>query len=262
MKWTPEKDQLLLLKILETHSLSVDAKRVAEAWPKSLGPDMPTPRAISERLVRMRNTARESSGMEGHFSIGKGLKTGSPMAKSTASTAASSPASVSTPQKLRISNGRKSVQGSQGSPLKRKRRVDDDDDDTEDGECTPVQVKGEKNGVRASGSDTETGVGGQTPTKTVKGKGVKKESGVRSVARLKKEIIDLDSEAEVAPVKRVRKASVLAPGMVEWEDEEDGDGDGESSASEYVPEAEGKGEANGQEAESGEDFYDGDLYEA
>ncbi|GLA71734.1 hypothetical protein AtubIFM55763_002214 [Aspergillus tubingensis] len=131
MKWTPEKDQLLLLKILETHSLSVDAKRVAEAWPKSLGPDMPTPRAISERLVRMRNTARESSGMEGHFSIGKGLKTGSPMTKSTAS-AASSPASVSTPYKLHVSNARK------GSALKRKRDDDDDDEGGDVGEYTPT----------------------------------------------------------------------------------------------------------------------------
>ncbi|RAK91615.1 hypothetical protein BO79DRAFT_252449 [Aspergillus costaricaensis CBS 115574] len=243
MKWTPEKDQLLLLKILETHSLSVDAKRVAEAWPKSLGPDMPTPRAISERLVRMRNTARESSGIEGHFSIGKGLKTGSPMTKSTAS-AASSPASVSTPHKLRVSNARK------GSALKRKR--DDDDDDDEDGdvgEYTPTPAKMKVEGD----SDTEIENGMDTPTKPMKGKGV----SARPSAQLKKEVVDLESEAEVAPVKRVRKASALAPGMVEWKDEDD-EGDGESSASEYVPEVEAKGEG----VYSAEEFDDGDLYDA
>ncbi|OJZ92471.1 hypothetical protein ASPFODRAFT_121917 [Aspergillus luchuensis CBS 106.47] len=245
MKWTPEKDQLLLLKILETHSLSVDAKRVAEAWPKSLGPDMPTPRAISERLVRMRNTARESSGMEGHFSIGKGLKTGSPMTKSTAS-AASSPASVSTPHNLRVSNARK------GSALKRKRDDDDDDDEVEDGdvgEYTPTPAKMKVEG----GSDTEIENGVETPTKAMKGKGV----SARPSAQVKKEVVDLESEAEVAPVKRVRKASALAPGMVEWKDEDD-EGEGESSASEYVPEVEAKGEG----VYSAEEFDDGDLYDA
>ncbi|GLB03643.1 hypothetical protein AtubIFM57258_008884 [Aspergillus tubingensis] len=242
MKWTPEKDQLLLLKILETHSLSVDAKRVAEAWPKSLGPDMPTPRAISERLVRMRNTARESSGMEGHFSIGKGLKTGSPMAKSTAS-AASSPASVSTPHKLRVSNARK------GSALKRKRDDDDDDEDGNVGEYTPTPAKMKVEG----GSDTEIENGMETPTKAMKGKGL----SARSSAQLKKEVVDLESEAEVAPVKRLRKASALAPGMVEWKDEDD-EGEGESSASEYVPEVEAKGEG----VYSAEEFDDGDLYDA
>ncbi|GKZ84259.1 hypothetical protein AnigIFM56816_009580 [Aspergillus niger] len=243
MKWTPEKDQLLLLKILETHSLSVDAKRVAEAWPKSLGPDMPTPRAISERLVRMRNTARESGGENGHFSIGKGLKNGSPMAKSTTNVA-SSPASVSTPQTLRISNARKGVS------MKRKRDEDDDlDEDREEGEYTPTPAKVKGDG----GSDTEIEIGLETPSKTVKGKGV----SVRSTAQLKKEVIDLESEADVAPVKRVRKASALAPGMVEWKDEED-DGEGESSASEYVP----KGEGEGAGVDSGEEFDDGDLYDA
>ncbi|KAL4763514.1 uncharacterized protein BDW70DRAFT_157928 [Aspergillus foveolatus] len=77
MKWTPEKDQLLLLKILETHDFRLDPKRVAEVWRKSRRPffisksefrpnqqtqhtatienqDKPTPRAITERLARIR----------------------------------------------------------------------------------------------------------------------------------------------------------------------------------------------------------------
>ncbi|KAL4782493.1 hypothetical protein BJX76DRAFT_358859 [Aspergillus varians] len=79
MKWTPETDQLLLLKILETHELKVNTAKVAEAW--SPGQNRPTPRAITERLVRMRQMVKSSSaqGTEGHFSIGSG-------ASSTAST--------------------------------------------------------------------------------------------------------------------------------------------------------------------------------
>ncbi|KAI9807611.1 MAG: hypothetical protein M1825_005551 [Sarcosagium campestre] len=56
VKWTPDNDQVLLLKILETHpTISVDASAVANAWPADR--EKPTARAISERLVKIRKTA-------------------------------------------------------------------------------------------------------------------------------------------------------------------------------------------------------------
>ncbi|KAL1968688.1 hypothetical protein VTN77DRAFT_1514 [Rasamsonia byssochlamydoides] len=53
MKWTTENDHILLLKILETHNITVNAAKVAAAWPGD-GDAKPTPRAVSERLVKLR----------------------------------------------------------------------------------------------------------------------------------------------------------------------------------------------------------------
>ncbi|KAL5336251.1 hypothetical protein BJX70DRAFT_400755 [Aspergillus crustosus] len=67
IKWTPEKDQL--------------ATPVSEAWPTAAGQDKPTPRAITERLVKFRQLAKSSAtnaGGDGHFSIGKGIKSSAP----------------------------------------------------------------------------------------------------------------------------------------------------------------------------------------
>ncbi|ODM15304.1 hypothetical protein SI65_09245 [Aspergillus cristatus] len=89
VKWTPENDQLLLLKILETHDLSVNTKKVAEAWPATDAKDKPTPRAITERLVRMRQTARASSGNAGGFAIKSAPATPKKPRNNTTSTPAS-----------------------------------------------------------------------------------------------------------------------------------------------------------------------------
>ncbi|KZF20562.1 hypothetical protein L228DRAFT_173902 [Xylona heveae TC161] len=69
MKWTPDNDQLLLLKILETHDLTVDTKKIAAAWPTDDGREGPTARAISERLVKIRANAK--AGGAGHFAVKK-----------------------------------------------------------------------------------------------------------------------------------------------------------------------------------------------
>ncbi|KAJ5931891.1 hypothetical protein N7516_006380 [Penicillium verrucosum] len=58
VKWDSNADQTLLAKILETHELSVDATRVAEAWPTQDGGHKPTPRAIKERLARIKENVR------------------------------------------------------------------------------------------------------------------------------------------------------------------------------------------------------------
>ncbi|KMU84941.1 hypothetical protein CIHG_02724 [Coccidioides immitis H538.4] len=60
IKWTPENDQILLVEILETHQLSVDTKKVSEAWPQADPNAIPTPRAITERLHRIKKASKEN----------------------------------------------------------------------------------------------------------------------------------------------------------------------------------------------------------
>lgn len=66
VKWTPETDQTLLLKILETSDVAPKCAEIAEKWPA--GQEHPTPRAISERIFKIRALAK-ASGTTGHFSI-------------------------------------------------------------------------------------------------------------------------------------------------------------------------------------------------
>ncbi|KAJ6124231.1 hypothetical protein N7471_011548 [Penicillium samsonianum] len=58
IKWDAMADQTLLAKILETHDLSVDVAKVAEAWPVQEDGHRPTPRALKERLNRIRENVR------------------------------------------------------------------------------------------------------------------------------------------------------------------------------------------------------------
>ncbi|KAJ5104148.1 hypothetical protein N7532_004677 [Penicillium argentinense] len=65
IRWTAAADQILLVKILETHDLAVDTVRVAEAWPnvsfswRCRGPT--NPRAIKERLAKIKEMARQTA---------------------------------------------------------------------------------------------------------------------------------------------------------------------------------------------------------
>ncbi|PWY94919.1 hypothetical protein BO94DRAFT_581269 [Aspergillus sclerotioniger CBS 115572] len=232
MRWTPTNDQLLLLKILETHDLSVDTKRVAAAWPISEGEDRPTPRAIAERLVRMRQAARASGGVDAHFSIGKGMKNSSP---------------ITTPRKSR-KTGTASTPGSS----KRKRSKNDSDEEelamlsSSSSSSSPAVIK------------HENGIEPDTPTK---GK-IKKQLAMRTAAvagsssqgwavgerkgKVERAVmaagnVNMMEGPGGSPTKRVRKASVLPAGMVSWKSDDD-EPEVESSASEYVPEVEVKGE--------------------
>ncbi|KGO77711.1 hypothetical protein PITC_009810 [Penicillium italicum] len=65
VKWDSNADQTLLAKILETHDLSVDAARVAEAWPAQDDDHKPTPRAIKERLTRIKENVRQGNSAAG-----------------------------------------------------------------------------------------------------------------------------------------------------------------------------------------------------
>ncbi|KXG54206.1 uncharacterized protein PGRI_073500 [Penicillium griseofulvum] len=48
----------LLTTIIQTHQLSVDAAKVAEAWPVQDEDQKPTPRAIKERLTKIKEKIR------------------------------------------------------------------------------------------------------------------------------------------------------------------------------------------------------------
>ncbi|KAK6351079.1 hypothetical protein TWF718_004252 [Orbilia javanica] len=54
VKWTAENDHLLLLTLLETHSVRVDGEKIRAAWPSN-GGEVPTARAIRERIVKIRS---------------------------------------------------------------------------------------------------------------------------------------------------------------------------------------------------------------
>ncbi|KAF3311807.1 hypothetical protein TWF173_008075 [Orbilia oligospora] len=56
VKWTAENDHLLLLTLLETHSVRVDGEKIRAAWPLN-GSEIPTARAIRERITKIRSLA-------------------------------------------------------------------------------------------------------------------------------------------------------------------------------------------------------------
>ncbi|KAI9763019.1 MAG: hypothetical protein M4579_000082 [Chaenotheca gracillima] len=130
VKWTPDNDQILLLKILETHpSMSVDTSLVSAAWPQDR--EKPSPRAITERLVKIRKSAGA------HFSVGSAQSANGGSAKVT-------------PRKPRTPAAKKSIPAPDETPTTGQKRQraepppkstptkmesgeeDDDDDDDED----------------------------------------------------------------------------------------------------------------------------------
>ncbi|KAF2181717.1 hypothetical protein K469DRAFT_691806 [Zopfia rhizophila CBS 207.26] len=60
MKWTPENDHILLLKLVETHGIQVDGAKIVAAWPDN-APEKPTPRAIKERFAKLHKLTRTPS---------------------------------------------------------------------------------------------------------------------------------------------------------------------------------------------------------
>ncbi|KAE8140740.1 hypothetical protein BDV38DRAFT_279714 [Aspergillus pseudotamarii] len=210
MRWTPENDQLLLLKILETHDLSVDTKKVAEAWPGTDSSSRPTPRAITERLVKMRQMVKAANnGADGHFSIGKGPGANPSSAAATPRKRGKNATAVpKTPTSGKRKNAFKSND------------VFGDDRDVhvkEEGEGTPP-----KEPLSPASAGVNQGYAG-VPLKT--------------------EPVDGDDVFmdEESPSKRVRRASVLPPGMVSsYGEEEDSQSELDSEISEYFPEESNK----------------------
>ncbi|KAI5307794.1 hypothetical protein KEM55_007403 [Ascosphaera atra] len=54
VRWTAEADQLILVKLLETHSIKVDYAAIAAAWPNDDRVGRPTTKAISQRIAKLR----------------------------------------------------------------------------------------------------------------------------------------------------------------------------------------------------------------
>ncbi|KAL8754637.1 MAG: hypothetical protein Q9184_005049 [Pyrenodesmia sp. 2 TL-2023] len=150
IKWTAEKDQVLLLKILETSNISADVKAISESWPALDGEDTPTPRAISERLVKIRAMAKTKG--TGNFKV-VGVKT--------------SP-TKSTPVKRAPRGSVKKPNGKTTAASKRKRSsaknaISSDDDADNESEASEVSFKSENNKT-----DEDDDVPKASPTKKVK----------------------------------------------------------------------------------------------
>ncbi|KAI5285132.1 hypothetical protein KEM54_000799 [Ascosphaera aggregata] len=84
VKWTPEADQLLFLKVLETHNIQIDTRRVSEAWPTSDPSSVPTPLAIKRHMQSLKS----------RFQGKIGLTPGGPSSPSSSSSAAATAAAA------------------------------------------------------------------------------------------------------------------------------------------------------------------------
>ncbi|KAL8844168.1 MAG: hypothetical protein Q9176_001574 [Flavoplaca citrina] len=149
IKWTPERDQTLLLKIIETSEVSANVAKISETWPDT--EEAPTPRAIQERIVKIR--AMAGSKGSGSFKV-----SGTVGSRGGAKT---SPAKASTPKK-------NAAKAANSSPSKRKKPSEDDDESN-----TP------ENGIKPDphASEPET----ESPTKKSKkttANGIKAEPGL------------------------------------------------------------------------------------
>ena len=76
--------------MLETHAVSIDTKAVVAAWPTNSG-EVPTPRAITERIQKIRSRAKAAG-------VGISSKTSSP-SKSPGVTKPKAPTKPTTPKK-------------------------------------------------------------------------------------------------------------------------------------------------------------------
>lgn len=137
IKWTAEVDQVLLLKILETSNINADVKAISEAWPIEM--EKPTPRAITERLVKIRASAK-NAGTSTHFSVSGKPSTGAGTPRKRAGAgSANATKKTTTPKK----NGTKA-----SSQAKRKRGGNVSEDDESGGD----RFKSEGNDTNASDS--------------------------------------------------------------------------------------------------------------
>ncbi|KAI9725843.1 MAG: hypothetical protein M1828_002472 [Chrysothrix sp. TS-e1954] len=204
VKWTPEKDQLLLLKILETHELSVDAKRVSAAWPGDQE-DIPTARAITERLVKIRQIAK-AKGAAGHFNISssqaKGIAT---PRKPTVTVSAATPSQQKTPTSKSVASPSTSrtikQEDAAATPTKRKAKVEAPDYASsprmqiDEDEASDVMVIADPNEVR--------------PQRTIQHPNAKK--GPTSMQRTQPTLFHSPSGSPVARSSQQMKASPPEP---------------------------------------------------
>ncbi|KAL4960317.1 uncharacterized protein BDV14DRAFT_204847 [Aspergillus stella-maris] len=253
VKWTAERDQLLLLKILETHELKLDLKKVVAAWPT--GEEKPTPRAITERLVRIRANIKGAGG------IRNGSADNTSNSNTKLSIASGRKSVTSTPSKqlkaLSIStpeSGKRKRFGNQGLGVLVKKETDflgiGDGDNDADGEDEEPATPSKKGCARtlfdipahsSSASHYEEGQMDIMPGSSL-GLDLAQRSGNDG------SIFDADSTTTATTQRRLSRArkATFQYGMVnygdELDDEESGSGhadDGETSASDYVDEGAG-----------------------
>ncbi|KAI5299679.1 hypothetical protein KEM56_003048 [Ascosphaera pollenicola] len=62
VKWDNDADQTLLVIALGVHKLPLNYEAIAAAWPKDSRHGTPTPRAISERIIKLRKKFAQVAG--------------------------------------------------------------------------------------------------------------------------------------------------------------------------------------------------------
>ncbi|KAL1616408.1 hypothetical protein SLS56_011426 [Neofusicoccum ribis] len=99
----------MFLMLLKTHNISINYQSISEAWPDDQG-EKPTPRAISERLIKMRKQVGSSGGaVQAAITKSRGVN--------------------STPSKPRAKPMPKPTVNTPSSTSNKRRRVEDDEDD-------------------------------------------------------------------------------------------------------------------------------------
>ncbi|EZF73764.1 hypothetical protein H105_04412 [Trichophyton soudanense CBS 452.61] len=105
VRWTSENDQMLLIKFIETHDISVDPKKISEAWPAENEDARPTPRAITERIHKIRALAKATA-----------AKNGTSAPTTPASRKRGAGGSKSSTKRARTGGPKKDMSGENGSP--------------------------------------------------------------------------------------------------------------------------------------------------
>ncbi|EON69616.1 hypothetical protein W97_08876 [Coniosporium apollinis CBS 100218] len=242
VKWSPDMDQLLLVKMMETHDLKVDANKVISAWPTDRG-DIPTARAITERLVKIRQqaTGKKGASSSGHFGIAAAQTKGTSTTTNTPRKNASSPAT----------KGTKTPASAAANKVKKRKlatAASDAEDDDEDLTKTPKPVTGY--GVpplnfanipsltpTRNTTQTPRSVDAKTPTTSGRSSGARHNSRADSQATL--------SDAGTPTPRGRRAASMKLSATVKQEQQEQQEMEGsesghgmespaESDVSEYV----------------------------
>ncbi|KAI4198385.1 MAG: hypothetical protein LQ350_005322 [Teloschistes chrysophthalmus] len=157
IRWTPEKDQY----ILETSQINADVKAISEKWAD--GGEIPTPRAIQERLFKIRSMAKgRGEGSPKVSGTVRSTKTGntpkdSPAKPKTTPNKAKTP-TKNTPSKTSTGGKRKlSDESSDTSSPETKFKTENNDTDASDSEAapmiTPKAKRAKTAGVKVEGED-------------------------------------------------------------------------------------------------------------
>ncbi|KAJ5787694.1 hypothetical protein N7457_002684 [Penicillium paradoxum] len=65
IKWDSVADKILVAILLQTHELSIDFVKIADAWPAKDDEAKPTPRAIRERIFKIKELGKANAAAAG-----------------------------------------------------------------------------------------------------------------------------------------------------------------------------------------------------